>query len=187
MTRAELVRRAKSIKLLLMDADGVLTDGRLYHFVDTAGETVEFKATNSKDGMGLSWLAEMGIRTGLISGRSSAGLAARARILKMSYVVQDTHLKAPAVEKILAEAGVAREAAAFVGDDIHDVPAMRRVGLGIAVADASPEARRAADWVTRAPGGAGALREVAELLLKVQGHWRRLLARYEIDTDGSIH
>ncbi|MCX5788065.1 MAG: HAD family hydrolase, partial [Elusimicrobia bacterium] len=116
-----------------MDVDGVLTDGRLYHFVDTAGETVEFKATNSKDGIALTWLPSMGIRTGVITGRSSAGVAARARILKMTYVVQGTHLKAPAVEKILKKAGVPPEAAAFVGDDLPDVPAMRRVGLAIAV------------------------------------------------------
>lgn len=170
-----------------MDVDGVLTDGRLYHFVDTAGETVEFKATNSKDGIALTWLPSMGIRTGVITGRSSAGVAARARILKMTYVVQGTHLKAPAVEKILKKAGVPPEAAAFVGDDLPDVPAMRRVGLAIAVADASPETRAAADWVTRAPGGRGALREIVEVILKAQGRWPEILRRYEIDTARAIH
>ncbi|MBI4424062.1 MAG: HAD hydrolase family protein [Elusimicrobia bacterium] len=165
-----------------MDADGVLTDGRLYHFVDAAGSVVEFKATHSRDGIALAWLPGFGIRTGIISGRGSAGLAARARMLKMTFVIQETHFKAPAVEQLLAESGLQAAEAAFVGDDFHDVPAMRRVGLAVAVADARPEVRRAAHWVTRARGGAGALREVAELLLKAQGRWPEVLRRYEIDT-----
>lgn len=179
---AELGRRAAKIRLLLMDADGVLTDGRLYHFVDASGAVVEFKATHARDGMALAWLPGFGIQTGIVSGRSSAGLAARARMLKMTYIVQETHFKAPAVEKILAESGVPAEEAAFVGDDFHDVPAMRRVGLSIAVADARPEVRRAADWVTKAAGGCGALREVVEILLKAQGKWPEILRRYEIDS-----
>ena len=99
----------------------------------------------------------------------------------MTYVVQETHFKAPAIEKILQESGIAARDAAFVGDDFHDVPAMRRTGLAIAVADARPEVRAAADWVTKAPGGGGALREVAELLLKAQGRWPEIRSRYELD------
>lgn len=180
MTRKELERRAARVKLLLMDADGVLTDGKLYHFVDASGAVVEFKGTHSRDGIALAWLPALGIRTGIISGRSSAGLAARARMLKMTYVVQETHFKAPAIESILKEAGVASSEAAFVGDDFHDVPAMRRVGLSVAVADARPEVRLAADWVTKAKGGDGALREVVELILKAQGKWPEILKRYEL-------
>ncbi|MBI4346722.1 MAG: HAD hydrolase family protein [Elusimicrobia bacterium] len=182
----QLRLRASKIKLLLMDADGVLTDGKLYHFVDGSGATVEFKGTHSRDGIALAWLPSLGIRTGIISGRSSAGLAARARMLKMTYVVQETHFKAPAIEEILKESGVDKNEAAFVGDDFHDVPAMRRVGLAVAVADARPEVRRAADWVTRARGGDGALREVVELLLKSQGKWQEILARYELDAAATI-
>lgn len=182
LAKAALLRRAAKIRLLLMDADGVLTDGRLYHFVDAGGTVVEFKATHSQDGMALAWLPACGIQTGVISGRSSAGLAARARMLKMSFIVQETHFKAPAVEKILAQARVAPAEAAFVGDDFHDVPAMRRVGLKIAVADARAEVRAAADWVTRSRGGSGALREVVELLLKAQGKWPEILRRYELSS-----
>lgn len=164
-----------------MDADGVLTDGRIYHFVDADGAVVEFKGTRSQDGLALCWLPEFGIQTGIVSGRSSAGLAARARMLQMTYVVQDTLEKAAAVEKILKTAGLKAGQAAFVGDDFPDVPAMRRVGLSIAVGDARPEVRRAADWVTRAPGSR-ALREVVELLLKAQGKWPEILRRYELAT-----
>lgn len=185
MTKRDLERRAKDVQLLLMDADGVLTDGKLYHMVDASGAVVEFKATHSRDGMALAWLPAFGIQTGVISGRCSAGLAARARMLRMSYVVQETHFKAPAVEKILEDSGIPAARTAFVGDDFHDVPAMRRVGLAVAVADARPEVKRAAHWVTRAPGGAGALREIVELILKAQGKWPEIVKRYEIDTSES--
>ncbi|MBI5201480.1 MAG: HAD hydrolase family protein [Elusimicrobia bacterium] len=163
-----------------MDADGVLTDGKLYHFVDHAGNVVEFKGTHSRDGIALAWLPGLGIRTGIISGRKSAGLAARAELLKMTYVVQETHFKAPAIEAILKEAGLSGDEAAFVGDDFHDVPAMRRVGLSVAVADARPEVRKAADYVTKAKGGDGALRELVEIILKAQGKWPEILKRYQL-------
>lgn len=161
-----------------MDVDGVLTDGRLYHFVDQARRLVEFKGFHGRDGVSLIWLAENGIRTGIISGRVCPGVRGRAKMLKMSYIVEGILDKAPALRRILKDADFAPEEAAFVGDDLPDIPVLREVGLGVAVADASPQTKRAAHWVTRSPGGRGAVREVAELILKAQGKWGALLARY---------
>ncbi|MEK7656822.1 MAG: HAD hydrolase family protein, partial [Elusimicrobiota bacterium] len=175
---SSLLRRAKRIRLLLMDVDGVLTDGRLYHFVDQAGRLVEFKGFHGRDGVALIWLAENGIRTGIISGRVCPGVRGRAKMLKMSYIVEGTLDKAPALRSILTDSGLSPEETAFVGDDLPDIPVLREVGLGVAVSDACPEARSAAHWVTRSPGGRGAIREVAQLLLKAQGRWSSLLARY---------
>lgn len=161
-----------------MDADGVLTDGKLYHLVDKEGELIELKGVDTQDGMGLAWLAAHGIDTGVISGRSSDGLAARAKMLRMRWVVQGTVEKVPAWEKILAEAGVTADQAAFVGDDLTDLPLIRRAGLGVAVANARPEVKRRAHLVTRARGGAGALRELSELILKAQGRWKAIARGY---------
>lgn len=161
-----------------MDVDGVLTDGKLYHLVDKAGELVELKGVDTQDGLGLAWLAQDGLKTGVISGRSSTGLAARARMLKMSHVVQGTLEKTAAWERILREEGASDAEAAFVGDDLPDLPLVRRAGFGVAVANARPELKKAARYVTKAAGGAGALREVAELILKARGGWSRVAGKY---------
>jgi 3-deoxy-D-manno-octulosonate 8-phosphate phosphatase (KDO 8-P phosphatase) len=173
-----LAERARRVRLLLMDVDGVLTDGRLYHFLDPSGALVETKGLHSQDGIALVWLSENGVRTGIISGRKSEGLAVRARMLKMSFVVQDTLEKAPAFQSILREAGLRPEEAAFIGDDLTDLPVMRLCGLGVAVANARPEVKRAARLRTRRSGGEGAVREVAELILKAQGSWPAVLKRF---------
>ena len=170
--------RLAGLKVVLMDVDGVLTDGKLYHMVDRAGELVELKGVDTQDGLGLAWLAQEGLKTGVISGRSSAGLAARARMLKMSHVVQGTLEKEAAWERILREEGASEAEAAFVGDDLPDLPLVRRAGFGVAVANARPEVKRAARYVTKAPGGGGALREVAELILKARGDWGRVAGKY---------
>ena len=170
--------RLARLKVVLMDVDGVLTDGKLYHMVDKAGELVELKGVDTQDGLGLAWLAQDGLKTGVISGRSSAGLAARARMLKMSHVVQGTLEKADAWERILREEGATDAEAAFVGDDLPDLPLVRRAGFGVAVANARPELKKAARYVTKAAGGAGALREVAELILKARGGWPRVAGKY---------
>jgi 3-deoxy-D-manno-octulosonate 8-phosphate phosphatase (KDO 8-P phosphatase) len=162
-----------------MDVDGVMTDGRLFHFLDTRGRLVELKGVSSQDGIALVWLKANGIRTGVISGRVSEGFRARARMLGMDYVVQGTTVKAPAFESILRRARLAPEQAAYIGDDLTDVPPMRRAGLAVAVANARPEVKAAAHYVTRAAGGAGAVREVAERLLKAQGLWDAVKRRYE--------
>jgi len=162
-----------------MDVDGVMTDGRLFHFLDTRGRFVELKGVTSQDGIALTWLAANGIRTGVISGRASEGFRARARMLGMAYVVQGTTVKAPAFEAILRRARVAAEEAAYIGDDLTDIPPMRRAGLAVAVANARPEVKAVAHYVTRAEGGRGAVREVAERLLKAQGLWAKIKRGYE--------
>lgn len=175
---AALKRRLRGLKLVLMDVDGVLTDGKIYHLLDPKGGLVEFKGVDTQDGMGLVWLSMHGIKTGVISGRTSEGLAARARMLRMSYVVQGTVEKVPAWEKILSEAGVKDEEAAFVGDDLTDLPLIRRAGVGVAVANARPEVKRGARLVLRAAGGAGALRELSEAILKARGDWAGIAREY---------
>ncbi|MBI3298303.1 MAG: HAD hydrolase family protein [Elusimicrobia bacterium] len=154
-----------------MDVDGVLTDGKLYHLVDKKGELVELKGVDTQDGLGLVWLATHGVKTGVISGRSSEGLAARAKMLRMSYIVQGQVEKVASWERILREAGLREDQAAFIGDDLPDLPLIKRAGFGVAVANARPELKKAARFVTKARGGDGALREVAELILKAQGSW----------------
>ncbi len=170
---------ASGIRLLLMDVDGVLTDGRLYNVPGPDGAMVETKGFDSQDGIALQWLAWKGIVTGVISGRVSPATAERARQCKMKYVYQGHIEKIPILEEILRDAGIAPEHAAYVGDDLTDIVVMKRVGLGIATANAREEVKRNARYVTKAPGGGGAVREVVETILKAQGHWEELLRKYE--------
>ena len=176
---AAVVERAARIRLLLMDVDGVLTDGKLYNVPDPSGRMVETKGFDSQDGIALQWLSWKGIRTGLISGRVSPATEERARQCRFSYVYQGHIEKIPIFEEILRDAGVQPDEVAYIGDDLTDAVIMRRVGLAIATANARPEVKRLAHWVTASPGGHGAVREVVELLLKAQGHWEDILRKYE--------
>lgn len=176
----DLVRRASKIALVLMDVDGVLTDGSLFYIPGADGKAVEFKGFNSHDGLGFHFLNAKGIKTGVISGRDSFATAERARILKMTYVYQGHLHKIPLYEEILIDSKLTDEQVAFIGDDFTDVPLMRRVGLGCAVANARPEVKSAAHFVTSASGGNGAVREVMELILKSQGHWDSILDQYKL-------
>ncbi len=171
---------AARVKLLLMDVDEVLTDGKLYNVPAPDGKIFETKAFDSQDGIGLQWLAMKGIRTGLISGRDSPATVERARQTKFAYVYQGHLEKIPVLEEILAHSGLAKEDVAYIGDDFTDVVCMRRVGFPIATANARPEVKACAQYVTEAPGGHGAVREVVELLLKAQGYWEQILRKYEI-------
>ena len=177
----DLYAKAAKIKLLLMDVDGVLTNGRLYNVPGPDGRMAETKGFDSQDGIALQWLSWYGIATGVISGRESPATTERARQVKMKYVYQGHIEKIPILEEILRDAGCALDEVAFVGDDFTDVVIMRRVGLAIAVNNAREEVKRAADWVTAASGGNGAIREVCERLLKAQGHWPEILKKYEIE------
>ena len=177
---ADILRRAAKIKMLLMDVDGVLTNGRLYNVPDPAGKMVETKGFDSQDGIGLQWLSWKGIKTGVISGRVSPATAERARQCKMAYVYQGHIEKVPILEEILADAKIDSSEVAYVGDDLTDVVIMKRVGLAIATANARPEVKKAAHHVTAAPGGEGAIREVVELLLRAQGQWGDILRHYEV-------
>lgn len=159
---SELAERAARIKLLLLDCDGVMTDGGLY--VTPDGQ--EIRRFDVHDGYGVTLMQEAGIRVGLVSGKRVAdSTMARARYLKLDPVLIGRFDKGNAVREILEETKLSPEEVAFAGDDVFDLPAMEIVGLSFSVANARPEVRKAADYVTEAEGGRGAVREIAELLL----------------------
>jgi 3-deoxy-D-manno-octulosonate 8-phosphate phosphatase (KDO 8-P phosphatase) len=167
-------RRAARIKLLLMDCDGVLTDGRLTLLPD--GD--EQKSFHARDGHGIVLLHRAGLKSGIISGRSSSFVQRRARELGIEYVLQGCLDKIKDFEELLAQAAVSENEVAFIGDDVTDIPLMQRSELAVAVADAADETRSVAHYVTRLAGGHGAVREVVELILKAQGRWTELMRRY---------
>lgn len=171
--------RAAKTKLLVMDVDGVLTNGKLYHFPDRDGNVVETKGFDSQDGIALQWMQWMGLQTGVISGRESPATAERARQTKINYVYQGHIEKIPVFEEILAKAGLNAEEVAYMGDDLTDLVVMRRVGLAIAVANARPEVQREAHYITSRSGGDGAVREAIELILDARGRWGEILAKYD--------
>ncbi|HUK18553.1 MAG TPA: HAD hydrolase family protein [Bryobacteraceae bacterium] len=171
---------AARVKLLLMDVDGVLTDGKLYNVPGPDGRMVETKGFDSRDGIGLQWLSWKGIKTGVISGRLSPATEERARQCKMTYIYQGHIEKIPILEEILADAKVDASEVGYIGDDLTDVVIMHRVGLAVAPANARPEVKAAAHYVTEAVGGDGAVREVVELLLKAQNRWPEILKHYEL-------
>jgi 3-deoxy-D-manno-octulosonate 8-phosphate phosphatase (KDO 8-P phosphatase) len=171
---ASIERRASHIKLLLMDCDGVLTDGRLWLLEH--GD--EHKSFNTHDGLGLSLLHRAGLKSGIISGRSSTAVTRRAGELGVEFVRQGDPHKIEAFEQVLRQAGVGENEVAFVGDDLTDIPIMRRAEFAIAVADAVAETRSVAHYVTSAKGGHGAVREVVEIILKAQGRWNDLVEEY---------
>jgi 3-deoxy-D-manno-octulosonate 8-phosphate phosphatase (KDO 8-P phosphatase) len=167
-------RRAKGIKLLLMDCDGVLTDGRL-ELLENGDEQKTFHA---RDGQGISLVHRAGLTTGIISGRTSGAVERRAQDLSMSYVRQHAKDKIEALEEIMTEAKVSPHECAYIGDDLPDIPVMLQVGLAVAVADAVMETKQAAHMITEHNGGHGAVREVCDLILKAQGRWEELMKRY---------
>ncbi|MDE2142538.1 MAG: HAD hydrolase family protein [Elusimicrobia bacterium] len=178
LTPAALRTRLKKVRLVLTDVDGVLTGGTIYHFVDTAGELVEFKGIHAQDSIALAWLAESGVPTGVISGRVSKGTAARLRILKVKHIYQHRLDKAAVFAEILKAEGLNADQALYLGDDIPDLAVLTRAGLAVAPANARPEVKAAAHWVTKARGGDGAFREAAEALLKARGLWTAILEKY---------
>ena len=171
--------RAANIKLLLMDVDGVLTDGKIYFIPDAAGKMIEFKGFDSQDGIGLQWCQKKGIRTGVISGRDSPATSERAKQAKMNYVYQGHTEKIPIIEEILADAKVSIEEVAYIGDDLTDVVVFHRVGFAIATANARPEVKQQAHWVTHNVGGSGAVRDAVELIFEARGFWDDILKHYE--------
>src|SRR5262245_57899371 len=156
----EIAARAARVRLLLMDVDGVLTDGKLINVPGPDGQMVESKGFDSQDGISLQWLGWHGIRTGVISRWISPATDARARQVNMTYVYQGHIEKIPILEEIRAKSEIPFDEMAYMGDDLTDVVVMRRVGLAIAPANARPEVKRAAHYVTKAGGGFGAVREI---------------------------
>jgi 3-deoxy-D-manno-octulosonate 8-phosphate phosphatase (KDO 8-P phosphatase) len=174
MIEPETERRIARLKLILMDCDGVLTDGRITLLSD--GD--EQKSFHTRDGHGLVLLHRAGLKSGIISGRTSNAVERRARDLGISYVRQGALDKISVFNELISATSVEESEVAFIGDDVTDVPLMRRVGFAVAVADAAEETRLAAHYTTTLPGGFGAVREACELILKTQGHWNGLMERY---------
>ena len=168
-------KRATRIKLLLMDVDGTMTDGSVTLLSQTDGSALEIKTFDAHDGQGLTLAQTAGLRTGCITGRESAALRRRAHEMKMEFIYMKQPLKMPAYEEILREAGLSDSAVAYIGDDLPDIPLMRRAGLAIAVGDAVPEVKEAAHYTTKALAGRGAIREAVELILKSKGIWKEMI------------
>jgi 3-deoxy-D-manno-octulosonate 8-phosphate phosphatase (KDO 8-P phosphatase) len=170
-----LKRKLSRIKLFLCDVDGVLTDGSVF-----IGGEREFKRFNIRDGLGLVLARRAGLKVGWVSARPSLATKMRAQELKVDFLVQqgDKLSKTGAVEKLLAREKLDWSEVCFVGDDVVDLGPLARAGFGVAVADARPEAKAAADFVTRASGGRGAVREAVEMILQAQGKWGPLIAVY---------
>jgi 3-deoxy-D-manno-octulosonate 8-phosphate phosphatase (KDO 8-P phosphatase) len=194
-------KRAKKIKLFLFDVDGVLTDGKLFFLpvlsgsgvlvpshaakggdqVDFGLEThtaIEFKGFHAHDGAAISLARLAGLKTGLITKRVSETVAIRARDLKLDYVHQGIQDKLSVFETILKQAGIRASEAAYVGDDVIDLPVLRHCGLAIAVANARAEVKQEAHWVTPHNGGDGAVRDALEYILKAQGKWKQVVKEY---------
>lgn len=162
-----LRQRCERIDLLVLDVDGVLTAGGIV----LGSDDEELKTFHVRDGQGLAVWHRAGKRTAILTGRTSRLVERRAAEVGIGHVLQGRHDKLAGLEELLATLGVAAEATAYVGDDLPDGPCLRRVGLGVAVADACPEARAAAHHVTAAAGGTGAVREAIERILRCQGRW----------------
>ena len=172
---AALKKRASRIRVLLMDVDGTMTDGSVTLLSQSDGTAVEIKTFDAHDGQGLTLAHTAGLRTGCITGRESSALLRRAREMKMEFVYMKQPVKMPAYEEILEKAGVSDSAVAYIGDDLPDIPLMRRAGLAVAVGDAVPEVKQAAHYTTKALAGHGAIREAVELVLKSKGMWAAMI------------
>ena len=168
------LKKLKHIQLLLLDVDGVLTDGSII-YNDDGSET---KIFNARDGFGLKLVMSAGIKVGIVTGRSSQALRHRCDNLGIDLLFDGVGDKAQMLEEIVAQTGIDTEQTAFVGDDLPDLPIMKNAGLSIAVADAHEIVRQKADWTTLAQGGQGAVREVCEALLTAKGIWDEIVERY---------
>ena len=170
-----LKKRAAQIKVLLMDVDGTMTDGSVILLSQPDGSALEIKKFDAHDGQGLTLAQTAGLRTGCITGRESSALLRRAHEMRMEFIYMKQPLKMPAYEEILVKAGVSDSAVAFIGDDLPDIPLLRRAGLAVAVGDAVPEVKAVAHYTTKALAGHGAIREAVELILKSKGIWKEMI------------
>ena len=164
----------RRVRVLVLDVDGVLTDGRIIW--DSEGR--EGKRFDVRDGSAIKWLIRAGVTVAWLTGRSSPAVATRAQELGVQEVVQGAKRKLPAFRALLRRTGCRAEDVCYVGDDLPDIPVLRRAGVACTVADAPEEVKAVCQVVTRAPGGRGAVREVAERILRARGAWEELLARY---------
>jgi 3-deoxy-D-manno-octulosonate 8-phosphate phosphatase (KDO 8-P phosphatase) len=169
-----VVEKAKKLKLLILDVDGVLTDGRL--FFDNDGN--EYKSFHAQDGHGIKMLRQTGVEVAVISGRKSKSVALRMKNLGIEHVYQGHENKIAAFNELIEKIGITPDQAAHVGDDVIDLPVMVRVGLAIAVNDANFAVKQHADWCTTLPGGQGAVREVCDFIMQAQGNFDEMLKAY---------
>ncbi|MCW8194377.1 HAD hydrolase family protein [Proteobacteria bacterium 005FR1] len=174
LSEQELAARARRIKLLLLDVDGVLTDGRLYF--GNNGE--ELKAFHILDGHGIKQLQTSGVKVGIITGRESALVVRRARELSVEILIQKSPDKVISLQQVASDEGLQLEQIAFMGDDYPDLPVIRRVGLGLTVANGHPEVRAHAHWQSRRSGGDGAVREACDMIMQAQGTYEAALQKY---------
>lgn len=174
MNEPHLSERAKHVRLLILDVDGVMTDGSIT--LDNNGN--ELKSFHVRDGHGIKMLQKAGIEIAIITGRTSEVVGRRAAELGIQYVYQGALKKAVAYEELRVKTGIPANEIACIGDDIVDIPILRRVALPVAVADATEETKAAAVYVTHARGGHGAVREVCEIILKANGKWEELFDAY---------
>jgi 3-deoxy-D-manno-octulosonate 8-phosphate phosphatase (KDO 8-P phosphatase) len=168
-----LIAKLKAVRLFLCDVDGVLTDGAIY-----MGDGVETKRFNIRDGLGLKFLQRHGIKVGWVSRRPSSATQQRADDLKIDFLVQHSGGKIEGVEGILRQTGMKWTDVCYVGDDVVDIGVLEKAGLGVAVGDGVAEAKAAADYVTKALGGNGAIREIVEMILKAQQKWKPVVSEY---------
>ncbi len=180
--KRDVTARARKIRLLVMDVDGVLTDGRMV--LSDRGE--ELKMFHTHDGIGLALAHRAGLRTAMVTGETSPIAKARGEKLGVGTVVLGARRKGEVVERLLTEHGVSADALAYIGDDLLDLPALQRAGLAVAVADAVPDVRAAAHVVTKAAGGHGAVRECVELLLRAQGVWEAVYRAFFEEHGGRV-
>jgi len=178
--RGVVTRRARRVRLLVTDVDGVLTDGRMV--LSERGD--ELKSFHSRDGVAVALAKRGGLRTAFVTGEKSTVVQARADKLGVDAVVLEARRKGEVLEDLCAQFGISLDASAYIGDDLLDVPALQRAGLAIAVADAPREVTEVAHFVTRARGGQGALRECVELILRAQGVWTTTVEAYVTEHGG---
>jgi len=174
ISEKEILSRAKRIRLVLMDVDGVLTNGSIIYYE----KNKDVKAFNAKDGLGIEMLHLIGIKTGIISGRLSPIVEYRAKELRINEISQGVMEKSSNFANILQKYSLDKEEVLYIGDDLIDLPILLQVGLSVAVADAHPEVKERVHWICQCPGGQGAVREVADLLIKAQGRRDEVLQHY---------
>jgi 3-deoxy-D-manno-octulosonate 8-phosphate phosphatase (KDO 8-P phosphatase) len=174
LRRKDWKERAKAIRLLLLDVDGVLTDGRITY--DGSGR--EWKSFDIRDGQGIRLLQRAGLEVGILSGREAAAVRTRAKELGITLLRQRVKDKGKGLEEIMVQKNYKPEQICFVGDDLVDLPVFARVGLAVAAADSMEDVKASAHYVTHHPGGRGAVREVCDLILKAQGKWTAATQEY---------
>ncbi len=178
LSRQQVRERARKIKLLLLDVDGVMTDGRIYYIPRSGGGMVETKTFHSRDGLGIRMAREAGIKVGFITGRSSPAVRYRAKELGLDFLEENSLDKIDPYQRILQAAELTDSEVCYVGDDVVDLPILKRAGLAVGVGNGHPLLRRHVHYLTHFPGGAGAVRETIELILDAQGKWQPIVDRY---------